>query len=313
MLGYIFRRVLASIPVILLVAIFSFSLLHLAPGDASSILLGQDATAEDIVALRARLGLDRALPIQFFDWFGGVLRGDLGTSVFSGYSVAELMADRLQATLSLAAMGIFIAVVVGVPMGVLAAWKADTWIDRSVMVFAVLGFSIPVFWLGFLLIWLFAINLDIFPVIGYSPMGDGFLRFLRSMTLPSLALAVAFIALIARMTRSSMVEVLKEDYIRTAYAKGLRNRVVLIRHALRAASLPVVTVIGLVFAAAVAGVVVTETVFSIPGIGRLLVDAVLRRDFPIIQGMMVVIATAYIAVNLAVDVLYAFLDPRVRY
>ena len=313
MLGYIFRRVLASIPVILLVAIFSFSLLHLAPGDASSILLGQDATTDDIVALRAKLGLDRPLPIQFLDWFGGVLRGNLGTSVFSGYSVAELMGDRLQATLSLAAMGIFIAVFLGIPMGVLAAWKADTWIDRSVMMFAVLGFSVPVFWLGFLLIWLFAINLDIFPVIGYSPIGDGFLRFLRSMTLPSLALAVAFMALIARMTRSSMVEVLKEDYIRTAHAKGLRNRVVLIRHALRAASLPVVTVIGLVFAAAVAGVVVTETVFSIPGIGRLLVDAVLRRDFPIIQGMMVVIATAYIAVNLAVDVLYAFLDPRIRY
>ncbi len=313
MSGYILRRLLASIPVILLVGVMTFSILHIAPGDPAVLMAGEEATPEDVEEMRKALGFDKPFIVQFGKWAGRLMKGDLGTSIFSQHSIASLMKPRLQPTLSLAFLAITLSIAIGVPIGVLAAWKVGTLIDRGVMLFAVLGFSVPVFWLGFLFIWAFAVQIHIFPAVGFVPITDGIFPFLRSLTLPALANAIPFSALVARMTRSTMVEVMQEDYIRTARAKGLTEAVVNIRHGLRNASIPIVTVVGLVFAALVGGAVVTETVFAIPGLGRLLVDGVVRRDFPIVQAMLMVVAVAYVFVNLFVDIAYAYLDPRIRY
>lgn len=310
---YILQRTLAAIPVVLLVGVIIFSLLHVAPGDPAAIIAGDDVRPEDVEEIRHALGLDRAFHIQFGIWVWNLLQGDLGTSIFSDRSIVTLMVPRLQPTLGLTALALIMSVLMGIPLGIIAAWKAHGPIDRAVMLFAVVGFAVPVFWLGFLLIWAFAVNWSLFPTIGYSPITDGILPFLRSLFLPALSIAIAQTALIARMTRSCMLEVLNEDYIRTARAKGLAERVVLVRHAFKAASIPVVTVIGLVFAGLITGVVVTEVVFSIPGIGRMIVDAVVRRDYPVVQGMLMLAATAYVFVNLMVDVFYAYLDPRIKY
>lgn len=310
---YIVRRLLASIPVILLVGVMTFSILHIAPGDPAVLMAGEEATPEDVEEMRVALGFDKPFIVQFGRWAGRLLKGDLGTSIFSQHSIASLMKPRLQPTLSLAFLAITLSIAIGVPIGVLAAWKVGTLIDRGVMLFAVLGFSIPVFWLGFLFIWAFAVQIHLFPAVGFVPITDGVFPFLRSLTLPALSNAIPFSALVARMTRSTMVEVMKEDYIRTARAKGLSEAVVNIRHGLRNASIPIITVVGLVFAALVGGAVVTETVFAIPGLGRLLVDGVVRRDFPIVQAMLMVVAVAYVFVNLLVDITYAYLDPRIRY
>ena len=285
----------------------------MAPGDPAAIIAGDDVRPEDVEEIRHALGLDRAFHIQFGIWVWNLLQGDLGTSIFSDRSIVTLMVPRLQPTLGLTALALIMSVLMGIPLGIIAAWKAHGPIDRAVMLFAVVGFAVPVFWLGFLLIWAFAVNWSLFPTIGYSPITDGILPFLRSLFLPALSIAIAQTALIARMTRSCMLEVLNEDYIRTARAKGLAERVVLVRHAFKAASIPVVTVIGLVFAGLITGVVVTEVVFSIPGIGRMIVDAVVRRDYPVVQGMLMLAATAYVFVNLMVDVFYAYLDPRIKY
>ena len=310
---YILQRTLAAIPVVLLVGVIIFSLLHVAPGDPAAIIAGDDVRPEDVEEIRHALGLDRAFHIQFGIWVWNLLQGDLGTSIFSDRSIVTLMVPRLQPTLGLTALALTMSVLMGIPLGIIAAWKAHGPIDRAVMLFAVVGFAVPVFWLGFLLIWAFAVNWSLFPTIGYSPITDGILPFLRSLFLPALSIAIAQTALIARMTRSCMLEVLNEDYIRTARAKGLAERVVLVRHAFKAASIPVVTVIGLVFAGLITGVVVTEVVFSIPGIGRMIVDAVVRRDYPVVQGMLMLAAMAYVFVNLMVDVFYAYLDPRIKY
>ena len=310
---YLVRRLLASIPVILLVGVMTFSILHIAPGDPAVLMAGEEATPEDVEEMRVALGFDKPFIVQFGRWAGRLLKGDLGTSIFSQHSIASLMKPRLQPTLSLAFLAITLSIAIGVPIGVLAAWKVGTLIDRGVMLFAVLGFSIPVFWLGFLFIWAFAVQIHLFPAVGFVPITDGVFPFLRSLTLPALSNAIPFSALVARMTRSTMVEVMKEDYIRTARAKGLSEAVVNIRHGLRNASIPIITVVGLVFAALVGGAVVTETVFAIPGLGRLLVDGVVRRDFPIVQAMLMVVAVAYVFVNLLVDITYAYLDPRIRY
>ncbi len=291
----------------------TFSILHIAPGDPAVLMAGEEATPEDVEEMRVALGFDKPFIVQFGRWAGRLLKGDLGTSIFSQHTITSLMKPRLQPTLSLAVMAITLSIAIGVPIGVLAAWKAGTLLDRGVMLFAVLGFSVPVFWLGFLFIWAFAVKIQLFPVVGFVPITDGVFPFLRSLTLPALANAIPFSALVARMTRSTMVEVMQEDYIRTARAKGLSERVVNIRHGLRNASIPIVTVVGLVFAALVGGAVVTETVFAIPGLGRLLVDGVVRRDFPIVQAMLMVVAIGYVFVNLMVDVAYAYLDPRIRY
>lgn len=313
MVLYLVRRLLASIPVIFIVGVLTFSILHIAPGDPAVLMAGEEATPEDVEEMRRALGFDKPIIEQFARWVGRLLKGDLGTSIFSQHSITSLMKPRIQPTLSLAALAITLSIGIGVPIGVLAAWKAGSFIDRGIMLFAVLGFSVPVFWLGFLFIWFFAVKLNLFPAVGFVPITDGVFPFLRSLTLPALANAIPFSALVARMTRSTMLEVLNEDYIRTARAKGLSERVVIIRHGLRNASIPIVTVIGLVFAALVGGAVVTETVFAIPGLGRLLVDGVVRRDFPIVQAMLMVVAVGYVFVNLMVDVAYAYLDPRIRY
>ena len=311
--NYILRRLLASIPVVILVGVMTFSILHIAPGDPAVLMAGEEATPADVEAMRVALGFDKPFIVQFGKWSGRLLQGDLGTSIFSQHTIVSLMKPRIEPTLSLAIIAISLSIIIGVPMGVLAAWNQGSFVDRGVMVFAVLGFSIPVFWLGFLFIWAFAVKIHLFPAVGFVSITDGVFPFFRSLTLPALANAIPFSALVARMTRSTMVEVMQEDYIRTARAKGLTERVVNVRHGLRNAAIPIVTVVGLVFAGLVGGAVVTETVFAIPGLGRLLVDGVVRRDYPIVQAMLMVVAVSYVFVNLAVDITYAFLDPRIRY
>jgi peptide/nickel transport system permease protein len=310
---YLLRRLLATIPVMGVVAVFVFGLLHLTPGDPATMIAGDFATADDIARIHTQLGLDRPLPVQFVAWLGQLARGDLGTSIFSRLPVARLIGQRLQPTVVLSITTLVIAVGLAVPLGVLAAWRSGTWLDRFVMGFAVFGFSVPVFVLGYLLIYLFAIQLGWLPVQGYVPLQRGLWPCLRSILLPSFALGVIYMALIARITRASVLEVLSQDYIRTAQAKGLAPATVLLGHALKNASVPIVTIIGVGLTLLIGGVVVTESVFAIPGVGRLTVDAILRRDYPIIQGVILVFSGVYVLVNLLIDISYTFLDPRIRY
>jgi peptide/nickel transport system permease protein len=313
MAAYLLRRLLATIPVMGVVALFVFALLHLSPGDPAAVIAGDYARPADVQRIRQQLGLDQPLHVQLAIWLGQVIRGDLGTSIFSGLPVARLIGQRLEPTLALTVCTMVIAVLLAVPLGVVAAWHAGTWIDRLVMVVAVLGFSVPVFWLGFLLIYSFAVQLELLPVQGYVSFRQGLGPCLKHLVLPSFNLGMVYMALIARMTRASMLEVLREDYIRTAHAKGLQPHVVLLWHALKNAALPIVTVIGVGVALLIGGVVVTESVFAIPGLGRLTVDAILHRDYPVIQGIILVFSGVYVLVNLLVDVAYTFLDPRIRY
>lgn len=313
MLAFIARRALATIPVMAVVAIFVFLLLHLGPGDPATIIAGDYASPADIERIRARLGLDDPLYIQFASWIGRLAQGDLGVSIFSNLPVSTLIAQRIEPTLALSVFTLIIAITVAVPLGVVAAWRSGSWIDRGVMGFAVAGFSTPVFVLAYLLIYGLSLKLKIFPVQGYVSIADGLWPFLYRLILPSVTLSVIFIALFARITRASMLDVLGEDYIRTAHAKGLPEHVVLMRHGLRNAAVPIITVIGTGFALLVGGVVVTESVYNIPGLGRLTVDAVLRRDYPVIQGIILVFSGLYVLVNLIVDILYTVFDPRIRY
>ncbi len=313
MYGYILRRLLATIPVMLIVALVVFLLLHLTPGDPAAIIAGDYARPEDIARIRKNLGLDQPLYVQFFTWLGNVLSGNLGVSIFSDLPVSKLIAQRLEPTIALSISTIIFAVLVAVPLGTIAAYRAGTLVDRAVMAFAVLGFSVPVFVIGYVLMYFFSLKLGWFPVQGYKPIGEGFWPFLRSITLPTLALGIVYVALIARITRASVLEILTEDYIRTAKAKGLDDGNLLVRHALRNAAVPIVTIIGIGIALLIGGVVVTESVFNIPGLGRLTIDAVLRRDYPIIQGVILVFSGIYVFVNLFIDILYTFLDPRIRY
>jgi peptide/nickel transport system permease protein len=311
--AYIIRRILATVPVMAVVALFVFSLLHLSPGDPAVIIAGDTATLDDIARIREKLGLDQPLYFQFVTWVWGLLHGDLGISIFTNLPVSKLIAQRVEPTITLTISTLIISVLAAIPMGVLAAWKAGGWIDRLVMVFAVIGFSVPSFVLAYLLIYVFAISTDLLPVQGFVSIGNGFWPFLSHIVMPSFALGMIFAALIARMTRASMLDVLAQDYIRTAQAKGLSSDRVLIGHALKNAAVPIVTIIGVSLALLISGVVVTETVFAIPGLGRLTVDAILRRDYPIIQGIILVFSAAYVLVNLLVDLSYTFLDPRIRY
>ena len=318
MLKYIVRRSLLAIPVLFVVSLMSFSIMQLAPGDPAAILMGGEyiaiASQEEIDEIRSALGVDVPPHIQYLNWISGFFVGEIGTSIFTGISVSTMVSERIEATVTIVFYGIFVSIVLGLPMGILAGWKMNTWIDRSVMIFAVLGFAIPGFWLALNLIYVLCVKLGWFPVFGFRSMfTEGPIQFLKYSTLPAMTLAVAFMALIARMTRSSLVEVLGEDYIRTARAKGLKESLMLRRHALKPAFMPVITVIGLIFAAAVTGTVVTESVFAIPGMGRLFVKAVGDRDYPVIQGLMMIFATAYVFLNLIIDILYAYLDPRIRY
>ena len=313
MAAYILRRLLATIPVMAVVAVFVFFLLRLAPGDPAAIIAGEDATAEAVAAVRSKLGLDRPVLEQFALWLSGLLRGDFGVSIFSNLPVTRLIAQRIEPTLALTVSTLLVAVCLAVPIGVLAAWRAHKWVDRVVMAFAVLGFALPGFLVGYVLIYVFAVKLGWLPVQGYRPLADGFWPFAQGLVLPSLTLGTAYMALIARITRASMLEVLQQDYIRTANSKGLTDRRVLMLHALKNASVPIVTVIGIGVALLISGVVITETVFNIPGLGRLTVDAVLKRDYPIVQGLIIVFAGAKVLVNLLIDISYVFLDPRIRY
>ena len=310
---YLAQRLLTTIPVLLIVSVLIFSLIHVAPGDPASFMAGDEARPEQITRIRQKLGLDEPLYKQLGLYYVDIFRGDLGESVFTKFDVTELILQRLEPTVSIATFAMLLAILISIPSGVLAAWKANSWIDRAVMVFAVFGFAIPVFWLGFNMIWLFAVKLNWFPALGYRPISDGIFPWLRSMTLPATTVGIVVAALIARMTRSAMLEVLREDYIRTARAKGLGEFAVLFRHALRNASIPIVTVVGLSMAGLVSGLVVTEAVFAIPGLGRLIVDGVTRRDYPIIQGTVLVITVFYVLINLAVDIGYGWLDPKIRY
>jgi len=295
------------------VALFVFFFFFFSPGDPAAIIAGDLATVDDIQRVRIALGLDQPFHVRFGTWLWAILNGDLGTSIFSGIPVSTLIGQRLEATISLSIVTLIFAVAVAIPLGVVSAWRAGGWIDRLVMGFAVFGFSVPVFVLGYLLIFLFALELDWLPVQGFTSIREGFWPFLRQLILPALALGTIYIALIARMTRAAMLDVLAQDYIRTANAKGLRTDKVLLGHALKNAAVPIVTVIGIGVALLIGGVVVTESVFAIPGLGRMTVDAILRRDYPIIQGVILMFAFVYVLINLLVDLSYTLFDPRIRY
>jgi len=313
MFGYILRRLLSAIPVLVIVAVLVFLMLRFTPGDPAAVIAGDNATSEQIALIRNRLGLDQPVLTQFSIWAGNLLTGNLGESFFFKKTIAELIASRIEPTLSLAFATMLIAVVVAIPLGVLAAYKHGSWIDRIVMGFSVLGFSVPVFVIGYLMIYVFAITLGWFPVQGYQPLSQGFGGYVQRLVLPSLTLSVIYIALIARMTRASVLEVLSEDYIRTARAKGQVERKILFRHALKNAAVPIVTIVGIGIALLIGGVVVTESVFSIPGLGRLTVDAVLARDYPTIQAVILLFSGVYVGINLLIDLAYSLFDPRIRY
>ncbi|CUI96910.1 MULTISPECIES: ABC transporter permease [Achromobacter] len=313
MLAFVSRRLLATIPVLVMVAVVVFAILRFSPGDPAIIMAGDGATPERIVQIRQTMGLDQPVIKQFFIWGGKLLQGDLGTSLMSGVPVTKLIAQRLEPSLSLAVLTLVFTLLVAIPLGILAAWRQGKLLDRAVMGFSVLGFSVPVFVTGYLLIWLFAIKLGWFNVQGYAPLDKGFWLYLHRLILPSLALSTVYVALIARITRTSVIEVMGEDFIRTARSKGLGETGVLLGHALRNAAVPIATVVGLGIALLISGVVVTESVFNIPGLGRLVVEAVLARDYPVIQGLTLFFAFVYVFINLVVDCAYTVFDPRIRY
>jgi len=313
MFGFVVRRVLSTIPVLAMVALLVFLMLRLTPGDPAAVLAGDNGTPQQIAEIRAALGLNEPIYKQFLIYVVDILKGDLGESYFFKKQVTELISQRVGATISLAVITLIFTLLVSIPLGVIAAFRRGKWIDQVVMGFSVLGFSIPVFVMGYLLIYVFAIELRWFPVQGYKQLSAGFWPYIYRLILPGFTLSVIYIALIARITRASVLEVLEEDYIRTAYAKGLSNRVVLMRHALRNAAVPIVTVIGVGVALLIGGVVVTETVFNIPGLGRLTVDAVLGRDYPTVQALILVFSFIYVLINLIIDLTYTFLDPRISY
>ncbi|HTE93426.1 MAG TPA: ABC transporter permease [Bradyrhizobium sp.] len=313
MVSYILRRVLSTVPVMAIVALFVFSLLYIAPGDPAAVIAGDQASPADVERIREGLGLDRPFLVQFGTWLWRILHGDLGTSIFTNLPVSALIAQRIEPTLSLMVLTLVLTILVAVPLGVVAAWKAGSWVDRTIMAFAVFAFSLPVFVVGYVLAYVFALQFDWLPVQGYTPLAEGFWPWLQNLILPALALGCVYIALIARITRASMLEVLQQDYIRTARAKGLDQRSILFVHALKNAAVPIITVIGIGVALLIGGAVVTESVFAIPGLGRLTIDAILRRDYPVIQGIVLMFSFLYVLVNLMVDVTYTLVDPRIRY
>lgn len=313
MLNFLFRRLLAAMPVLMVVAIIVFMMLRMTPGDPAAVIVGDGASAADINRVRTELGLDKALPVQFLAWLGQVLQGDLGYSFFYKMEVSQLIAQRLGPTLSVAGWTMILTVLMAVPLGLLAAWRRGGWLDRSIMAASVTGLSIPVFVGGYVLIWLFSMQLGWLPSQGYTPYAQGVLPWLSGLALPCLTLAVLYTALIARVTRAAVSEALTEDFVRTVRAKGVSELRLMLRHALTNAAVPIVTVIGLSLAGLISGVVVTETIFAIPGVGQLTVDAVLSRDYPLIQGITVFFSLVYVVINLLVDLSYLMLDPRIRY
>lgn len=313
MLAYITRRVLATIPVMAIVAFFVFSLLYIAPGDPAAVIAGDQASPEDVEKIRTSLGLDRPFLVRFGEWTWRLVQGDLGTSMFTGLPVTELIRQRIEPTLSLMVLTLILAIVVAIPMGVVAAARAGGWLDRILMAVAVAGFSVPVFVVGYLLVYIVALRWELLPTQGYTPLKQGLWPWLENLILPSIALGFVYIALIARITRAAMLEVLSQDYVRTARAKGVGQFPILFMHALKNAAVPIVTVIGIGVALLIGGAVVTESVFAIPGLGRLTIDAIVRRDYPVIQGIVLMFSFVYVLVNLMVDLIYTALDPRIQY
>ena len=317
MLQFLLRRILAVLPVLFVVSLVVFLILRLAPGDPAAVIAGNSATNEDIAKIQVQLGLDRSIPVQYGIWMGNVFQGDLGFSYYLNKPVTELIAQRVEPTLSLAFGTVILALLIAVPLGTVAAWRMGGWLDRLLSGFSVAGFSVPVFVIGYLLIYFFAIRLEWLPVQGYKsisgPSAAGPWAWMRQLILPWMTLAMIYVALIARVTRASVSEALTEDYIRTARSKGISETAVLLRHALANAAVPIVTVVGIGIALLIGGVVVTETVYAIPGLGSLTVDAVLNRDFPVIQGLVLLFSVSYVLINLLVDLSYLVLDPRIRY
>ena len=313
MFAYTMRRLLLTLPVMLFVAFFVFGLLNLTPGDPAVLLAGEDATPQDIARIRTTLGLDQPFFLRFAHWLWKVLHGDLGESIFTGLSVSHMIGQRLTPTLSLMLMTLVFSVLIAIALGAVAAWHHHRPVDRIIMMLAVLSFSAPSFVIGYLLAWTFGLEIRWLPVQGYVPLSEGFWASIRTLILPTLALCSVYIALITRITRAALLEALTQDYIRTARAKGVGNKGILFRHALKNVAVPIITVIGSGVALLVSGAVVTETVFSIPGVGRLTVDAILRRDYPIIQGVILMFSFMYVLINLAVDLLYRVFDPRIQY
>ena len=313
MFRFLLQRILAVFPVLFIVAVIVFLILRLTPGDPAAVIAGNSASLDDIARIRKSLGLEEPLLTQFFIWIKGVVTGDLGHSFYFRLPVTELIAQRLEPSAMLATMTILMSVSIAVPLGVLAAWKHGSWFDRGLMGFSVFGFSIPGFVLAYILIYVVSLKLNLLPVQGYKRIGDGFVPFVRHLLLPSITLSIIFIALIARVTRAAVSEALTEDYIRTARSKGVSEGRVLIRHALANAAVPIVTVIGIGIAILIGGVVVTETVYAIPGLGQLTVDAVLARDFPVVQGVILFFSVTYVLINLLIDLSYIAFDPRIRY
>ncbi len=313
MLFFIFRRVLSTIPVLLIVAVIVFLMLRLTPGDPAASLVGNNGSSADIANIRASLGLDQPLPVQFYKWAVQVFQGDLGESYYMKRPVTQLIAQRIGPTLSLSFLTLLVTIALAVPLGVLAAWRHGGWLDRALMGFSVIGFSIPSFVIGYLLIWMIALHWQLLPVQGYAPLALGVGKWLSHLILPAITLSIIYLALIARVTRASVAEALSEDFIRTARSKGISELRVLTRHALTNAAVPIITVIGIGIGLLIGGVVVTETVYAIPGLGQLTVDAVLSRDFPLIQGITLFFSFVYVLINLLVDLSYVILDPRIRY
>lgn len=313
MAGYLVRRAFALVPVLSVVAVVTFGLMHMMPGDAAAVMLGPDASPEQVAALRESLGLNEPLVVQFFSWVGAALTGDLGTSLFIGLPVTDVLLAALGPTINLAILAQVLAILIGVPAGILAAKKQGTGTDQTVMVGALMGISVPSFLLGLFLMLIFGVMLGWLPVAGYAPPEQGLGETLRYLTLPALALGAMQAALIARMTRTAMLDTFSKNYMKTAKAKGLKARVVLYKHALRNAALPIITTIGQTLGTLIAGAAVVETVFNIPGIGQLIVNSVERRDLVVIQGVVLLIAVSYVLINFFVDVLYSVLDPRVRF
>jgi len=311
--GLILRRLAATVPIMLIVATVVFLLLRFSPGDPARVIAGEMATEEAVAEIRRDLGLDQPVLTQYLRWMGQLARGDLGHSVISRRPVTELIVQRLPPTLSLAFSAITLTLLLAIPFGVMAAWFHGRWLDRAITGVAVLAFSVPSFVIGYLLILAFSVQLNWLPVQGFRAPGDGLLDWARHLVLPTFTLATVYVALITRITRASMLDILGEDFVRTARAKGVTERFVLFRHALRNAAVPIVTIVGVGITALISGVVVTETIFNIAGVGRLIVDSVLARDYPVVQGTILFFSFAYIFVNLLIDVLYVLLDPRIRY
>jgi peptide/nickel transport system permease protein len=312
-IGIFLRRIASAVPILLIVSLMTFGLMHLIPGDPAAAIAGLSATPQQILQLRHDLGLDEPFIVQLADWYGGLLHGNLGRSLLMGQPVADVMLFRLPVTIALAAYALVLTVVFGLIAGIFSALRQNTWVDTLSMVFAMFGISVPNFWLGLLMIIFFAVWLGWLPTGGYIAFTDDPIGWLRTSTMPAISLGLLQVGLLARITRSSMLEVLRQDYIRTARAKGLPRRLVVVKHALANALIPITTVIGIIVSLSVSGAVVTETLFSIPGVGQLLTQAVLNRDYPLVQGGLLLVTALLVLVNVLVDVSYALLDPRVRY